>query len=105
MRKAYYMKDFERGVYATFTWLVEEIGELAEALLSKDKSKIEEEIADVIAWTLSLANLVDVDVENAFKKKYLKDVENAMCVDIRLEFNPEVGENSCLARKRELEDL
>lgn len=67
----FYDKDTVRGTYATFTWLVEEIGELAEALLSNNKESIEEEIADVIAWTISLANIVGVDVEDAFKKKYI----------------------------------
>lgn len=70
MRRMFYERDFSRGVYATFTWLVEEVGELAEAILSNNKENIEEEIADVIAWTVSLANLLDIDVEEAIKKKY-----------------------------------
>lgn len=70
IKRAYYEKDSNRGLYPTFTWLVEEVGELAEALLSGEKSKIEEEIADVIAWTLSVANLVGVDVREAIAKKY-----------------------------------
>ena len=72
MKLKYFERDSSRGVYATFTWLVEEIGELAEAVLSGNKESIEEEIADVLAWTLSLANLLDVDVEKAFLKKYPK---------------------------------
>lgn len=71
MRKYYYGKDSARGLYATFTWFVEEVGELAEALLSSDKEKIGEEIADVLAWLTSIANLLDVDVETYFKRKYL----------------------------------
>jgi NTP pyrophosphatase (non-canonical NTP hydrolase) len=74
MRVRYFERDSSRGVYATFTWLVEEIGELAEAILSGNKESIEEEIADVIAWTLSLANLLGVDVERSFLKKYPKEV-------------------------------
>ncbi|MEM4146820.1 MAG: nucleotide pyrophosphohydrolase, partial [Metallosphaera sp.] len=31
---------------------------------------IEEELADVIAWTISVANLTGVNVEEALKKKY-----------------------------------
>jgi len=50
MKELYFQKDLERGLYATFTWLVEEVGELAEALLSKDRNSIEEELADVVAW-------------------------------------------------------
>ena len=80
IRKSYYERDSKRGLYATFTWLVEEIGELAEALLGKrDKEGVEEEIADVLAWLLSVANLVNIDVEEAFKKKYKSDLESVEC--------------------------
>ncbi|HIP57128.1 MAG TPA: nucleotide pyrophosphohydrolase [Ignisphaera aggregans] len=70
MKLEFYERDRERGLYATFTWLVEEVGELAEAILSGDRDRIEEEIADVVAWTLSIANLLDIDVEKALEKKY-----------------------------------
>ena len=70
MKRMFYERDRERGLYATFTWLVEEVGELAEALLKGDREAIAEEIADVVAWTLSVANLVGVDVEDALKRKY-----------------------------------
>ncbi len=72
MRKYYYERDSRRGLYATFTWLVEEVGELAEAILEKrSKEAIEEEVADVLAWLLSLSNLLGIDTEEAFRKKYL----------------------------------
>ncbi len=71
MKEHYMRRDRERGIHATFTWLVEEIGELAEAILTGDKNAQEEEIADVLAWLASLANLLSVDLENAFKQKYL----------------------------------
>jgi NTP pyrophosphatase (non-canonical NTP hydrolase) len=71
--KLYINRDRGRGIFATFTWFIEEVGELAEALLSGDKKSIEEEIADVFAWLLSIANLVNVDVAEAFKRKYLED--------------------------------
>ena len=79
MRRAFYERDKARGLYATFTWLVEEVGELAEALLKGDRESIEEELADVIAWTLSVANLVGIDAEEAFRKKYAKELEAAKC--------------------------
>lgn len=70
IRRAYYERDKVRGLYATFAWLVEEVGELANALLANDRNNIEEEIADVFAWLLSVANLLNIDVEKAFLKKY-----------------------------------
>jgi len=71
MKKYYYKRDSARGLYATFAWLVEEVGELAEALLSGDKEAIAEEIADVLAWLSSVSNLVGIDIEDAFRKKYM----------------------------------
>ncbi|MCE4624822.1 MAG: nucleotide pyrophosphohydrolase [Desulfurococcales archaeon] len=79
MRKAYYERDKSRGLHATFTWLVEELGELAEAILKGDRRLQEEEIADVIAWTLSIANLLDIDVAKAFRDKYGGDLDRAGC--------------------------
>ncbi|MEB3756520.1 MAG: nucleotide pyrophosphohydrolase [Desulfurococcales archaeon] len=73
IREKYFERDSLRGVFKSFTWLVEEIGELGEALLKGSYSEVQEEIADVIAWTLSIANLVGVDVEEAFKEKYCLD--------------------------------
>ncbi len=80
MKKSYYRKDSSRGLHATFTWFVEEVGELAEALLSGDKEKIGEEAADVLAWLLSILNLTGVDAEEAFKSKYEADLEASGCV-------------------------
>lgn len=42
-----------------------------------DKNSIEEEIADVFAWLLSIANLVGVDLEEAFRKKYLAEFNHS----------------------------
>lgn len=80
MKLAYYDRDEERGVHATFTWLVEEVGELAEALLNGDKRRVGEEVADIIAWTLSIANLMDVDALEHFKEKYAEDLKRAGCL-------------------------
>ncbi|MFP3908799.1 MAG: MazG nucleotide pyrophosphohydrolase domain-containing protein [Halobacteriota archaeon] len=64
----YYARDLDRGAEKTMLWLVEEVGELAEAV-RKDED-IGEEIADIMAWSVSLANLYDIDVEKEVNKKY-----------------------------------
>ncbi len=72
IRNLYFKKDSERGINNTFIWLVEEIGELA-TLLNKqliDSDKISEELADVIAWATSIANLMEIDLEEALTFKY-----------------------------------
>ncbi len=70
MRRAFTERDRGRGVFATFTWLVEEVGELGEAILRGDRRLAAEELADVIAWTLSIAALLGIDAEEALKAKY-----------------------------------
>ncbi|HSL11324.1 MAG TPA: MazG nucleotide pyrophosphohydrolase domain-containing protein [Actinomycetota bacterium] len=62
MRETYLERDAERGVDATFRWLTEEVGELARAIRKGDRANLELEFGDVLAWTASLANLLDVDL-------------------------------------------
>ncbi len=64
----YEKRDRQRGIPATFMWFMEEIGELATALSSQDKTNKAEEFADVFAWLCTLANISDVDLEKACEK-------------------------------------
>ncbi len=64
----YKKRDLERGIPATFMWFIEEVGELATALASKDHQNTQEEFADVFAWLCTLANITDVDLEKACSK-------------------------------------
>ena len=66
--RRYKKRDMERGVPRTFLWFIEEVGELATALASKDKANTEEEFADVFAWLCTLANITDVNLEKACGK-------------------------------------
>jgi len=74
IKEIYFHRDSERGINKTFIWLVEEIGELANLIKYEkiERKQISEEIADVIAWTISLANLLDINVEKALSEKYPK---------------------------------
>ena len=64
----YEWRDRERGTPATFLWFIEEVGELATALAGNDQDNKEEEIADVLAWLTTLANINNVDLEKAVSK-------------------------------------
>jgi len=64
----YKKRDQERGIPATFMWLIEEVGELATALAEKGQQNKEEEFADVFAWLCTLANISGVDMEKACEK-------------------------------------
>ncbi len=72
IKDLYFRQDYIRGINATFIWLIEEIGELANIIHNPiiDREKASEELADIIAWTSSLANLLDIDLEDALLKKY-----------------------------------
>ncbi|MDH5806678.1 MAG: MazG nucleotide pyrophosphohydrolase domain-containing protein [Candidatus Methanomethylicaceae archaeon] len=70
MLRLYGKRDKERGIEGTFVWLVEEIGELSKAIRKKDSEGIKEEMADVLAWLFSLANVLGIDLAKCFLEKY-----------------------------------
>lgn len=70
MYDLYFENDRKRGRLGNFVWLVSEIGELARVLKTEDQDKMKEEIADIFAWLASLANVLNIDLEEAVQKKY-----------------------------------
>src|SRR5947209_6466250 len=70
IREMYGDRDVARGDAATFLWLAEEFGELATALRSGTQDELAMEMADVLAWLVTLANIRDVDLEAAYMQKY-----------------------------------
>lgn len=70
MKNLYYNRDKARGVDKTFMWYIEELGELAKAIRSNNKVSIEEELADSMAWLLSIANLFGIKLEEVITAKY-----------------------------------
>lgn len=83
IRDKYYATDSARGTAATFIWFVEEVGELSTALANHlpgkrptraQRSNLEEEFADVLAWLCTLANINGVDLERALEKYTVRGV-------------------------------
>ena len=70
MRELYLDKDTRRGEFETFTWLMEEVGELAEAIRRGDTERMKIEVADVLAWLSSLCNILAVDMESVAALRY-----------------------------------
>jgi len=64
-------KDKQMGSDFLLNVLIEEVGELARALRKKTQTEIAEEIADVIFSTVSIANLLDIQIERILKRKYV----------------------------------
>jgi len=69
IRQLYLTRDAQRGINETFLWFLEEVGELIRAYRRKEQN-LGGEMADVIAWLLSLANLLHIDLEAELQKKY-----------------------------------
>ena len=66
----YFEKDVSRGIDGTFMWLMEEIGELATSLRSGDHEERLGEFADVLAWLATIANVAEIDLNEAIQRKY-----------------------------------
>ena len=79
IRRRYEKTDRARGTPGTFMWFIEEVGELATALQkaagqgreTSGSADLEQEFADVLAWLCTLANINDIDLAQAVRKKYL----------------------------------
>ena len=65
MRVTYGERDTARGLPATVAWLAEEVGELAKAVRKGDRAEQVHELGDVLAWLASLANQLDIPLEEA----------------------------------------
>ncbi len=68
--KTYRHHDEKRGVTKTYEWLVSEVEELGRALSKDDMDNVKEELADVLAWLSSVANLLNIDLEEASIARY-----------------------------------
>ncbi len=65
MEQTYGARDRERGVPATVAWLAEEVGELAKAARKGTRAEQIHEVGDVLAWLASLANQLDISLDEA----------------------------------------
>jgi len=70
IRDIYFQRDLQRGGDKTFLWFLEEVGELTRSYRRGEKEKIGSEMADVVAWLVSVANLLNIDLESELLKKY-----------------------------------
>ncbi len=69
IRDIYLDRDTRRGADKTFLWLLEEVGELTRAYRRKERN-LGQEMADVVAWLVSSANLLGIDLESEIRQKY-----------------------------------
>jgi NTP pyrophosphatase (non-canonical NTP hydrolase) len=70
IKEMYWHKDTQRSVEVNFIYLIEEIGELGNAIVKRDRKLIEEELADVFAWLVTVANVLSIDIEEVALRRY-----------------------------------
>ena len=68
MDELYGATDRERGVPSTVAWLCEELGELAQAVRKGTRAQQVHEFGDVLAWLASLANQLDISLDEAMQR-------------------------------------
>jgi NTP pyrophosphatase (non-canonical NTP hydrolase) len=68
LEETYGERDRARGIASSMAWLIEEVGELAQALRKGDAEQQAHEFADVLAWAVSLANQAGIDLEVALDR-------------------------------------
>ena len=68
MDTLYGVNDRERGIPATVAWLCEELGELAQAVRKGTREQQLHELGDVLAWLASLANQLDLSLDDAMAR-------------------------------------
>ena len=64
----YLARDRARGVPATVAWIAEEVGELAQAVRKGTREQQLHELGDVLAWLASLANQLDLSLDDAMAR-------------------------------------
>lgn len=60
--------DRARGIPTTVAWLCEELGELAQAVRKGTIEEQRHELGDVLAWLASLANQLDLSLDEAAQR-------------------------------------
>ena len=68
VERLYGPADRERGIPATVAWLAEELGELAQAVRKGTPAQQLHELGDVLAWLASLANQLDLNLDDAINR-------------------------------------
>lgn len=65
VKDRYFATDNARGIYHTALWFHEEVGELSSAIANGNIENAKEEFADVLMWMLTLANILNIDMEES----------------------------------------
>jgi len=88
------VRDLQRSALAIYgrlevdralNWTMEELGELAQAVrLGADRSRLEEELGQLAAWTLCLANILDLNLAAAVRSAIEEEIDRQLVKHGRL---------------------
>src|SRR5215472_7474073 len=85
------LQDCALGLYGrlevdrALNWTLEELGELARAVrLDEGRARLEEELGQVAAWTLCLANILDLDLGIAVESAIGEEIDRQLAKHGRL---------------------
>ena len=68
MARTYGDRDRARGTATSMAWLIEEVGELAQAIRKGDDASRLHELGDVLAWLASLADQLGLSLDEAAQR-------------------------------------
>lgn len=68
MADTYGRRDRDRGLAPSVAWLVEEVGELAQAIRKGAPAEQLHELGDVLAWLASIADQLGLSLEEAARR-------------------------------------
>jgi NTP pyrophosphatase (non-canonical NTP hydrolase) len=68
IHETYGERDATRGLPSAVAWLAEEVGELAQAVRKGTREQQLHELADVLAWTTSIAAQLGLSMDDAAQR-------------------------------------
>jgi NTP pyrophosphatase (non-canonical NTP hydrolase) len=68
LERTYGNRDRARGAAMTMAWLFEEVGDLAKAARKGTREEQLNELSDVMAWVIALANQLGLSIDEALER-------------------------------------
>jgi NTP pyrophosphatase (non-canonical NTP hydrolase) len=68
LERTYGNRDRARGAAMTIAWLYEEVGDLAKAARKGTREEQLNELSDVMAWVIALANQLGLSLDEALER-------------------------------------
>lgn len=85
--KIYGKYDLEKSML----WMTEEFGEFFKAIRKNEsKENITEEMGDLLAWIFCMGNILDINLSNAIKSTFNKEISRQLNVYSKMKYCDEL---------------